>query len=190
MTTTVVALTRAEIETRGSEITAVYREAFSRPPYSKPELEVRLFDGALLQHADRESFRLVGALAGERGRLLGFAYGYACAAGQWWCGVVGRALPARLRSVWLEGSFQFAEIAVRPEAQGQGIGGQLHDLLLEGLPHARAVLSTLRADTPAYRLYRSRGWTVLQERIDFPGIARPYRIMGLELGRGTEAPYE
>jgi GNAT superfamily N-acetyltransferase len=183
MTITVVSLTRAEIEALQPEITAVYREAFSRPPYSKPELEVRLFERALPDHVERESFRLVGALTGEPGTLLGFAYGYTCAAGQWWRGIVGAALPAPLMSTWPEGSFQFAEIAVRPEAQGQGIGGRLHDHLLDGLPHQRAVLSTLRAETPAYHLYRNRGWVVLQARIDFPGIPRPYRILGLELGR-------
>jgi ribosomal protein S18 acetylase RimI-like enzyme len=181
MTISVVRLTRGEIEALGAEITAVYREAFTRPPYSKPELEVRLFEGALLQHADREGFRLVAAFGGEPGELVGFAYGFSCAAAQWWCGVVREALPARLASRWLEGSFQFSEIAVRPEAHGQGIGGRLHDHLLEGLPHRRAVLSTLRADTPAYRLYRSRGWVVLREHMAFPGVSRPYRIMGLEL---------
>ena len=79
-------------------------------------------------------------------------------------------------------SFQFAEIAVAPKAQGQGIGGLLHDHLLNGLPYQKAVLSTMAAETNAYWMYHKRGWEILVEEMVFPGVARPYRIMGLELG--------
>lgn len=185
MTTNVVPLTRADILARRVDLTDVYRQAFGRPPYNKPELEVRLFESALLDHLERDHFCLVGALGIESARLLGFAYGYSCAAEQWWCRIVSEALPPLMRDKWLEDSFQFAEIAVRPDVQGRGIGVQLHDRLLDGLPHRKAVLSTLQADTPAYRLYKRRGWLVLREHIEFPGITRPYRILGLDLGPET-----
>lgn len=182
MVANVVALTPAEIESRRADITDVYREAFSRPPYNKPELEVRLFDRALMDHVVRDDFCLVAALDQEPA-LLGFAYGYSCAAEQWWCTVVSEALPPRTRTRWLNDSFQFAEIAVRPDAQGRGIGGRLHDCLMGAVRHRRAVLSTLQANTAAFHLYRERGWVVLREHIEFPGIPRPYRIMGLDLSR-------
>jgi ribosomal protein S18 acetylase RimI-like enzyme len=80
----------------------------------------------------------------------------------------------------LEDSFQLVEIAVDPQVHEQGIGGGLHDHLLRGLGHKRAVLSTLQAATAAHHLYRTRGWVVLHENFIFPGVERRYRIMGLE----------
>ena len=62
--------------------------------------------------------------------------------------------------------FEFVELAVRPDSQRRGIGGGLHDALLAGLPHHRALLSTWREERPARRLYLKRGWQVLQEELD------------------------
>ncbi|UCC76215.1 MAG: GNAT family N-acetyltransferase, partial [Anaerolineales bacterium] len=78
------------------------------------------------------------------------------------------------------------EMAVKPETQKRGIGGLLHDHLLTGLSYQKAVLSTMAAETNAYAMYRKRGWRVLLDNLHFPGVARPYRIMGLELGEGTD----
>jgi hypothetical protein len=61
------------------------------------------------------------------------------------------------------------------------LGGRLHDALLAGCEQRTAALSTIRLQTPAYHLYRRRGWRTLGEDIHFPGVATPYRVMGLEL---------
>lgn len=54
---------------------------------------------------------------------------------------------------------EFVELAVLPSHQGRGIGGQLHDTLLAGLPHQRALLATADdATTAAVHLYTKRGW--------------------------------
>ena len=53
-----------------------------------------------------------------------------------------------------------------PAAQGRGTGTALHDALLAGLPHRRALLSTYRDDRPAPRLYRRRGWRLLYAGLD------------------------
>jgi ribosomal protein S18 acetylase RimI-like enzyme len=71
-------------------------------------------------------------------------------------------------------------MAVLPEFQGQGIGGQLHDLLLQDLPYRHGLLSTLNEETNATALYRRRGWQVLLEPFQFAGVNRLYRIMGRE----------
>jgi GNAT superfamily N-acetyltransferase len=86
-----------------------------------------------------------------------------------------------LANEWLTQSFQLVEVAVTPETQGQGIGGRLHDRLLAELTYGKAVLSTIRAQTVAYWMYRKRGWRVLVEDMRFLGVDRPYRIMGLDL---------
>jgi hypothetical protein len=63
----------------------------------------------------------------------------------------------------------------------------LYDHLLRGLSYQKAVLSTMAAETNAYSMYHKRGWKVLLDDFFFPGVARPYRIMGLELSRENVA---
>jgi ribosomal protein S18 acetylase RimI-like enzyme len=82
---------------------------------------------------------------------------------------------------WLSDYFEFVELAVHPDVQGQGTGGQLHDRLLAGLPHATAALSTRQAETRALALYRRRGWVTLLENFHFPGNLDRWLIMGKDL---------
>ena len=70
---------------------------------------------------------------------------------------------------------------MRPEARRRGIGGALHDAVLEGLDAPTSVLSTQTDNEPAIRLYANRGWEVIVPSIDF-GSGRPFLIMGKELG--------
>lgn len=174
-------LTSQQIEDLHTPIVAIYREAFASPPYRKPAAEIAHFAQSLPTQLSREDFRFVGAFDGDPHRLIGFAYGYATAAGRWWLRAVEPALSLPMATHWLRDSFQFVEIAVDPAAQGQGIGGRLHDQLLCGIRQRRALLSTLQADTAAHHLYRARGWVVLLQDFFFPGVVRRYQIMGLEL---------
>lgn len=174
-------LTDAQIIALQPRIAAIYRGAFTPPPYSKPEAEIAEFGQALPTQFDRQGYRFVGAFDRDAGELAGFAYGFDCTPQRWWYRQVQPGLPQGLAEAWLEDSFNFVEIAVDPPFQGQGIGGELHDALLSGLQRRRAVLSTLQAETAAHRLYRRRGWVTLREDFFFPGVARRYLIMGLEL---------
>ena len=82
---------------------------------------------------------------------------------------------------WLSDSFELAEFAVAPSAQGQGVGRQLHDRLLGAIPHRTAVLSTLQVETVAQGLYLRRGWQVLLAPFYFGGGTQPYMVMGREM---------
>jgi GNAT superfamily N-acetyltransferase len=181
MTPFTVELTNQQIKALLTQIVAIYRDAFILPPYRKPETEIADFARSLPNHLDRDGFKLVGAFERDPEQIIGFAYGYTSAAGQWWYEHVKPALPQPVAAEWLDHSFQFAEIVVSPQVQGQGLGSRLHDDLLSGLRHDRAVLSTLQAETVAHRLYRKRGWVVLRDGFFFPGVDRRYQIMGLEL---------
>lgn len=111
------------------------------------------------QHRGREDFRLVTAeLDGE---LAGFAWGYTGERGQWWSDRVAAALDDAADD-WVGGHWEFVELAVHPEHRRHGIGGLLHDSLLDGLPHHRALLQT-DADPhgAGHSLYRRRDWRVL-----------------------------
>ena len=181
MTLTISLLTHQQAVAYRQQIADVYWEAFRPAPYNKREGEVITFSQAFPEHTQREGFRFIAAIESDSDRILGFAYGYTTHAGQWWNDSLANALKPQIADQWLAHSFQLAEIAVSPESQGQGIGGRLHDHLLEGLPHRRAVLSTLATETVAYRLYRKRGWVILLDQYFFPGVTRAYRIMGLNL---------
>ncbi|HZM83850.1 MAG TPA: GNAT family N-acetyltransferase [Candidatus Limnocylindrales bacterium] len=161
----IIELDRAAVLARRSEFEEVYALAFGAPGYDEPGDAARRFRAEQLpRHAGREGFRCVVALRGDR--LLGFAYGYTGERGQWWSNHVATRAPAYVTERWLGGHFEFVELAVEPGEQGQGIGTALHDALLAGLPHERALLSTYRDDRPAPRLYRRRGWELLMAGLD------------------------
>jgi ribosomal protein S18 acetylase RimI-like enzyme len=182
-------LTDAATGDRHGQIVGVYRRAFGAPPYNKGEVEVAGFAQSLLGHTRREGFRFVAAFEGETDLIVGFSYGYISKPGQFWYDTVVRALSPHVAAEWLTSSFQLVEIAVAPHAQGRGIGSRLHDHLLEGVTHRKAVLSTMRAKTVAHRLYRKRGWVTLLDQLRFPSVGRVYRIMGLDLEhRGSRGP--
>lgn len=174
-------LTTNEVEPVREQVMAVYAEAFAGPPYNRTAELVIDFSEVLMRHVHRSAFRMVAAYDNSNGRMVGFGYGYTAMPGQWWHDLVAQVMGAEERAHWLEDAFEVVELAVKPAAQGKGIGGRLHDLLLASLPHRTAVLSTIQVDTPAYHLYRKRGWVALLEEFMFPNVIKPYRIMGLEL---------
>lgn len=120
----------------------------------------------LPRHASRPWFRCCVARQGDGGPMLGFAYGYAGAPGMWWYDQVAPALDPESRGRWLSSYFEFTELALVPEARGQGVGGRLHDLLLQGL-------------------YQKRGWVTILAPFRFGNRSEPYRIMALDLQGGT-----
>ena len=145
-----------------------------------PEASRDRLNDILPRHAGRPGFRFRGAFD-ETGRLIGFVYGYLGAPGQWWHDRVAAALGEEGTARWLPaGHFEFTELHVRPEARRRGIGGALHDAVLEGLDSPTTVLSTQIDNEPAIRLYETRGWQVLVPSIDF-GSGRPFVIMGKDL---------
>jgi ribosomal protein S18 acetylase RimI-like enzyme len=156
----------AEVLARAGEFERVYARAFGAPGYDEPAEAAQRFRAEQLpRHAGREGFRCVAAR--RDGCLVGFAYGYTGERGQYWPDWVAERVPAPIADKWLGGGhFEFVELAVDPDEQGQGIGTALHDALIAGLPHERALLSTYRDDRPAPRLYRRRGWELLFEGLD------------------------
>ncbi|TDB86609.1 GNAT family N-acetyltransferase [Actinomadura sp. 7K534] len=150
------------------------------------------------RHASYAGFRAFvverrSALPVLPGPVQGFAYGFHGTRGQWWHDVVFQALSAREgpehAEAWLDDTFEVAELHVRPEFQGRGLGRSLLSALCEGRPERTVVLSTLdrRPDTPARSLYRSVGMTDLLTDFEFPGGGPRYAVMG---GALPLPPYE
>jgi ribosomal protein S18 acetylase RimI-like enzyme len=177
----IVYLSARDIPQVRMQFAEVYRTALGKPPYNMKEGDALRFAETLLRHATYEGFRGYAARSRTDGRIVGFTYGYTSRPGLWWRSVVERALGPEQTATWLEEAFEFVELAVHPETQGQGIGGLLHDTLLRDLPHRTAILSTAQSETVALKMYRGRGWITLKELFFFPGVLIPYRIMGLIL---------
>lgn len=145
---------------------ALYDTVFGDFPDSNSWQE-QMYD----RHRVRDDFRL--AVAVDEDRLLGFAWGYRGARGQYWSDLVARTLPAAAAE-WIGDHYEVVELAVDPARRRRGIGRRLHDALLDGLA-GRALLGTSADDAdPAVRLYKSRGWRTLGL------LDREHQVMGIE----------
>jgi ribosomal protein S18 acetylase RimI-like enzyme len=166
------------------------------------------------RHAGYTAFRAVAALTlpadggpaadgppgGDQARsepgaapgLVGFAYGFHGAGGQWWHDLVSRAaavaLGARAAAGWFGDSLEIAEVHVLPGYQGRGTGLAMMLRLTAGRPERAAVLSTMDANTRARRLYHGLGFTDLLTGFAFPGTDLLYAIMGAPLPLPGAAP--
>ncbi|HZC25892.1 MAG TPA: GNAT family N-acetyltransferase [Actinopolymorphaceae bacterium] len=162
-----------------TEVADVYGAAFGAAEYAAAGVDAAAFrDEQLPRHAERAGFRLV--LARTAAGPVGFAYGYTGGPGQWWTERIRERIPAELAAEWLDGHFEFVELGVVPGAQRQGIGSAVHDALLDGLPHDRALLTTWMDDSrPARRLYRRKGWLALAQ------IEDDSMLLGLRLPRAA-----
>ena len=180
----IIAVKPEDVPDHTEALQRVYRAAFSAPPFSEGEEETRRFSRALIENSHCPGFRLINARQTEDGSILGFAYGLDASPAAWFHDEVKSALPHVEFDHWFgRACFDFRELAVLPSAQGQGIGGRLHDTLFSQIPHRMAVLSTLQAETLALELYRRWGWVTIHRNIVPPGYQCQYLVMGLEVDK-------
>ena len=176
-----VELTPAALAGRIDEALRVYVEAMGYPPST-----ARHRRSLWLDHTRRPGWRGVAWIDGAD-RLLGIAYGYTGAPGQWWHEEVRRGLGVRAGGTppWLTDYFELTELHVRPDAQARGQGEALLRALLDGADGARVLLSTPEHDplppSRAWRLYRRTGFRDVLRRHRFTGDSRPFTVLGREL---------
>jgi ribosomal protein S18 acetylase RimI-like enzyme len=172
-----------EIDRRGflrrlSSLLATYEAAMVPPAGQMPGRHM-----IMERHAAYPEFR---AFVAEQGRsIVGFGYGFHGESGQWWHDIVRGELAAAGGTAhakhWLDDVWEVAELHVRPEAQGRGLGRGLLTTLCDGREERTVVLSTLDAQTPARHLYRSVGMIDLLTEFRFPGGGPLYAVMGAAL---------
>jgi ribosomal protein S18 acetylase RimI-like enzyme len=159
---------------RRAEIEELWRRVF-------PDATDERFAEILPRHARRNGFRFLAA-RDEAGELVGFAYGYAGGPGEWWHDHVAAALNPEQRARWLvPGHFEFVELQVAPEREGEGIGGRLHDALLAEVTGPTALLSTECSNDRARGFYGRRGWQTLVDEISFGEGYPPFVVLGRRL---------
>ncbi len=158
-----------------------------------------------LEHIRRRGWQGVGVVDVERadGRaapvpsaaelsnapLLGVAYGYPGAPGQWWqqqviLGLQRGALPPHEIAGLMNSYFELTELHIHPRAQGRGLGEALARRLLAGRPEENVLLSTPETSgepNRAWRLYRRLGFTDVIRQYHFAGDPRAFAILGRKL---------
>jgi len=113
-------------------------------------------------------FALVEARHG--GYLVGYASGVPLRPStSWWRGLT-TPLPDEVTAEHPGRTFALAELLVRASWRRQGIGRELHGLLLDGRPEERATLTVPPGAGAAQAAFRSWGWRkVARARGDAPG---------------------
>jgi ribosomal protein S18 acetylase RimI-like enzyme len=164
-----------QLAARINDAMGIYVQAMNYPTYTGSQRSV-----TATRHTSNAGFGCRAALHADRS-LVGFAYGYTTAPGQWWHDLVRRALTRAQADEWLRDAFELSEMHVLPRYQGAGIGRRLLLGLAEDIPHRVMLLSTPDADTRAFRLYRSVGFADLARNYLFPGDARPFAVLGARL---------
>jgi ribosomal protein S18 acetylase RimI-like enzyme len=156
---------------------AIYGAAMGASPDDLPSRQV-----IMERHAGHPGLRALAAVDEQSRQIVGFAYGFRGAPGQWWHDVVWSAVAAtsgvQAARDWLDDAMEIAEVHVRPDFQARGIGRQLVLGLAAERSERTAVLSTRDAESPARRLYRQLGFGDLLTAFAFPGGGPPYAIMG------------
>jgi ribosomal protein S18 acetylase RimI-like enzyme len=177
----IVELSQVELDDNIDEITDVYSAAL---------LEVRAVAGprfrieVLPRHREREDFRFL--VARERSRIVGIAYGYVGARGQWWTERVAAAMTADQQERWLDPRhFEVVELHVHPDRQRRGVGRRLLDALLDGLELPFALLSTDEANARGRAFYRALGWHEIASGVDLSSPRGPYVIFARDLDRSA-----
>ena len=145
-----------------------------------PEATALARRGIVSSHLRQEGLRAFAAEQ-EDGRLIGIAYGYQGAPGQWWNDQVRLAMTEQQAREWLDDAFEVCELHVRPSHQGTGLGRELLAALLDGVAARTAVLTTPDSETRARRFYRAGGWVDLVRDLQFPGDPRSFAVLGLRL---------
>jgi ribosomal protein S18 acetylase RimI-like enzyme len=121
--------------------------------------------------------------------MLGVAYGYPGAPGQWWqqqvvLGLQRSGFPPQAIARVMTSYFELTELHIHPRAQGRGVGEALARRLLAGRDEDHVLLSTPETNgeaNRAWRLYRRLGFTDVIRGYHFAGDPRAFAILGRAL---------
>jgi GNAT superfamily N-acetyltransferase len=138
------------------DLQALAAEVYADPPYRQAAAEAAQFADRFRVRRRQPGFALVQARHGEY--LVGYALGMPLRPSTSWWRNVTTALPAEVTAEHPGRTFALAELLVRAPWRRQGIGRDLHDLLLAGRPEERATLTVRPAAAPAQGAFQSWGW--------------------------------
>ncbi|MFK4088391.1 GNAT family N-acetyltransferase [Kribbella sp. NPDC020789] len=144
------------------ELTSLYANAYSEPPYEMSEDDIKQFEIRVTKHADQPGFTLVTGLLDDN--LIGFTYGFTFPPGRWWTGVKTDPPPDNIAAGPV---LAVIELGVRRESRGYGYSRQLIDALLTDRPEPFASLIS-RPGAQAHAMYQRWGWTKIGNTQTYP----------------------
>jgi GNAT superfamily N-acetyltransferase len=139
-----------------ADLQALAAEVYAAPPYSRGEPEAGQFARRLAVRQRQPGFALAEARHG--GYLVGFALGLPLRPSTSWWRDLTTPLPGEVTAERPGRTFALAELLVRAAWRRQGIGQDLHDLILSGRREERATATVLPAASAAQRAARDWGW--------------------------------
>ena len=169
----IVQLGSSQVDAHLPEIVKVYAAALGEDPVAARE---RMETNVLPRHRGREGFQFFVGREGDE--IVGIAYGYVGARGQWWTERVALSMTKAQQAEWLDRRhFEVVELHVRPDHQRRGIGRNLLNALLQGVGLPFALLSTDEANVRARTFYRQLGWEEIVHGVDLSSPRGPYVIL-------------
>jgi ribosomal protein S18 acetylase RimI-like enzyme len=145
----------AQAAAHEDELQALHAEVFADPPYRQTEGAER-FARRFRVWRRQPGFAL--ALAWHGGFLVGYAAGTPLRPSTSWWRELTAPAPDDLTAEHPGRTFALTELLVRGSWRRQGIGSELHDLILADRPEERATLTVLPAAAPAQAAFRAWGW--------------------------------
>jgi ribosomal protein S18 acetylase RimI-like enzyme len=187
-----------DMERRLKDALRVYVNAMRYPPGTENQRAAMW-----LEHIRRRGWQAAAAVEADAAEgdavpsaselsdapLLGVAYGYPGAPGQWWqqqvvLGLQRGGSPPQEIAQLMDSYFELTELHIHPRAQGRGIGEALARRLLAGRCERNVLLSTPETNgeaNRAWRLYRRLGFTDIIRGYHFAGDPRAFAILGRPL---------
>jgi GNAT superfamily N-acetyltransferase len=138
-----------------AELQALHAEVYSAPPYQRDGDAGEFADRFRVQHR-QPGFAVAEARHGEY--LVGYASGLPLRPSTSWWRDLTTPLPDNITAEHPGRTFALTDLLVRASWRRQGIGRELHDLMLAGRSEERATVTMLPAATAAQAAFRSWGW--------------------------------
>jgi ribosomal protein S18 acetylase RimI-like enzyme len=150
-----------------AELEALHAEVYADPPYRRDD-DAGRFAGRFRVQRRQPGFVLAEARHG--GYLVGYAAGMPLRPSTSWWKNLTTPLPDEITAEHPGRTFALTELLVRASWRRQGIGQDLHDLILRGRPEERATLTVAPAATAAQNALQKWGWRkVARTRDPDPG---------------------
>ncbi len=171
---TIAVVNAQEMQVYGHQIARVHAAAFGTGEEGAIRYERESLPGMTCMPG------FIASIAQRDDEIAGFACGHEAAPHQPWASRVFAALAAQGFEDWTRDTFEFADIVVHPDVQGQGIGRLLLDAVIAKVSHRYCILVTYNGPHAAKRLYLRAGWVTLVEDFRYR-IGSPFTsIMGLD----------
>ena len=150
------------------DLLALATEVYADPPYRQDAQQAAGMASRLRVRCRQPGFALAEARHG--GYLVGYALGMPLRPSTSWWQHLTAPLPAELTTEHPGRTFALAELLVQAAWRRQGIGRDLHDLILAGRAEERVTATLWPAAAPAQAAFRSWRWRkVARARDPEPG---------------------